>query len=1180
MSISTATHITMTKYRTPIFLIFIVAGLAGNYFNYQIFLNIDFLFGSIFTMLVLQFLGLGYSIVAAAVVAGYTLVLWNHPYAIIIMTVEVAVVGMLMQRYEIGMVVADTVYWFIFGLPMVYLFYHIVMNVPVDDTFMVMAKQALNGITNALVARLIYTGGIWLSRSSKTSLSELFYNMLAFFVLFPSLLLMAISSKTDFIAKDETIRSTLNETHYVVEKMLAHWARDRESFVINIAKMAALGAPQEIQPYIKQVTKFDNNYSQIKVHFSPNQDESTKNTPSSESTYNLDLQQTTKPILSKLIMGKVGSAKPVVLMLAPVTIKDHYAGYIEGILDLGQIRGYLNNNVAQNSMFYTLLDRNGKVILTNHTDQTVTQPFVLSGGKVRRLDDVISQWLPDLPANTPIMEQWEQSVYFTESTIDSLEEWKLILEQPVLPYQKTLYDIYTQRLFILSLVLLGALMLAELLSRRINVTFKELGFITHDLSHKLMTEARDMSWPYSNIKEADHLITNFQEMTHSLSEQFEKSKTTNASLAKLVKELRESEERFSSMFRKHSAVMLLVEPESGTIIDANHAAEKFYGYPRETLLSMNVEDINMSPPDVIHAERHEMIRESKNFFIFPHRKSSGEIRTVEVHSTLISVNRTNRLFSIINDITERKQAEIALRESQREYQSTIEALLVGVVVHAADTRILLCNPEAVNILGLTAEQMMGKAAIDPLWRFVGEDSSPIRLEDYPVNKVLSTKKILGDFVLGIVRPDKEYIAWVNVNATPLLSNEGDIEKVIVNFINITERKQAEKTRASLQNQLIQAQKMEAIGTLAGGIAHDFNNILGAVLGYAEMVQEDCPTGSTMRNDIDRVVEASHRAKELVKQILAFSRQSESEIIVLQPALIIKEAMKMLRATLPKTIDIQQNIDPEAGLILADPTQIHQIITNLCTNAFHAMEETGGTLTISLKNKELNPDNLVSEPHVQPGHFVEISVRDTGPGIAPEIMDKIFDPFFTTKEVSKGTGMGLAIIHGIANKSGGFVSCKSSPDEGTTFYVCFPIHTVTAPPEAETTPLELIQTGIERILFIDDEEMLAEMGKTMLERLGYRVTVETNSIEALKNIQSQPDKFDLVITDQTMPGMTGSDLARRILQIRPELPIILCTGFSSLISEEKARIYGIKGFAMKPLAKKDLASLIRKLLDGE
>jgi nitrogen-specific signal transduction histidine kinase/ActR/RegA family two-component response regulator len=391
--------------------------------------------------------------------------------------------------------------------------------------------------------------------------------------------------------------------------------------------------------------------------------------------------------------------------------------------------------------------------------------------------------------------------------------------------------------------------------------------------------------------------------------------------------------------------------------------------------------------------------------------------------------------------------------------------------------------------------------------------------------------------------------------------------------DITERKQAEAERERLQSQLQQAQKMEAIGTLAGGIAHDFNNILGAILGYAEMAQEDSPPGSMARKDIEQVITASHRAAELVKQILAFSRQAETVHIPLQPALIVKEALKMLRSTLPSTIAIQQDIDQEAGPLLADPTQIHQVTVNLCTNAFHAMEETGGTLTISLKTKELTDEDLASEPHVHPGRFVQLSVGDTGPGISPRIREKIFEPYFTTKEVGKGTGMGLAIIHGIAKSCKGFVSYDSVLGEGTVFHVYLPVIAEPAVLEPPSSPRDLTQFGHQRILFVDDEEILAEMGKVMLERLGYLVTVRRNSLDALNTFQNQPDRFDLIITDQTMPGMTGIDMARRMLQIRPGMPIILCTGYSSLISEDKAKAFGIKGFAMKPLAKKDIAVLI-------
>ena len=389
--------------------------------------------------------------------------------------------------------------------------------------------------------------------------------------------------------------------------------------------------------------------------------------------------------------------------------------------------------------------------------------------------------------------------------------------------------------------------------------------------------------------------------------------------------------------------------------------------------------------------------------------------------------------------------------------------------------------------------------------------------------------------------------------------------------------QEQKTRIQLEEGLIQAQKMEAIGTLAGGIAHDFNNILGAIIGYAELAEEDSPEGSMVKNDIEQVLKASQRAKDLVKQILAFSRQAQPELIPIQPSVIIKEAIKMLRSSLPTTIDIQHDIDPESGFVLADPTQIYQIAMNLCTNAFHAMEETGGTLTISLKRKPLSPSDFPDESQIKSGDFLHLSVKDTGTGIDPEIREKVFDPYFTTKEVGKGTGMGLAIIHGIVKSYGGFVIFDSQSREGTVFHVYLPVITDEAQLEKKT--LDLIPVGNEHILFVDDEEMLAEMGKHMFERLGYRVTMRTNSIEALVVFQNQPDAFDLVVTDQTMPGMTGIDLARRMMQIRPDMPIILCTGYSGQVSKEKAMSLGIKGFAMKPLARKDIAALIRKILDG-
>ncbi|MFT5699410.1 MAG: PAS domain S-box-containing protein [Desulforhopalus sp.] len=509
-----------------------------------------------------------------------------------------------------------------------------------------------------------------------------------------------------------------------------------------------------------------------------------------------------------------------------------------------------------------------------------------------------------------------------------------------------------------------------------------------------------------------------------------------------------------------------------------------------------------------------------------------------------------------------------LRSSNSLLKAVIEGTTDAIFLKNLKGQYLLANSSTLKAIGKAEHEVIGK-----------DDS-----ELFPATSAM----VINEVDSSVIQSGQPQIAeeqletssgvcyWL-ANKSPYRDPEGNIIGLIGISRDISDLKKIETEKKELHERLIQAQKMESIGTLAGGIAHDFNNILGAILGYAEMIQEDSPEGSRAREDIDQVIKASHRAKELVKQILAFSRQTELEQRELQPALIVKEAVKMLRPSLPTTIDIQQDIDSEVGIVLADPTQIHQILTNLTTNAFHAMEETGGTLSISVKNKELKPIDLIGElDDVQPGLFVQISVGDSGSGIAPDIKNKIFDPYFTTKETGRGTGMGLSIVHGIVKNCGGFISLQSELGEGSTFQVFLPI--VENEQVGEIVVDQQIQFGKDRILFIDDEKMLTKLGKEMLERLGYHVTLSNSSLEALALFQNQPSQFDLVITDQTMPGMTGVDLARRMIQMRPDIPIILCTGFSSIVSEEEAKLIGIREFAFKPLSMKNLSVLIRKVLE--
>lgn len=390
-----------------------------------------------------------------------------------------------------------------------------------------------------------------------------------------------------------------------------------------------------------------------------------------------------------------------------------------------------------------------------------------------------------------------------------------------------------------------------------------------------------------------------------------------------------------------------------------------------------------------------------------------------------------------------------------------------------------------------------------------------------------------------------------------------------------ERMQKEQESRELAQKLQQSQKLEAIGTLAGGIAHDFNNILSAIIGHTQLSMQDAPHDSDLAQSLENILQAGFRAKGLVQQILAFSRQTQVEKKPFNPQPVIKEALKMLRSSIPTTIEIEDNLSADCGNINADPMQLHQIMLNLGTNAFHAMEAEGGVLRVGLRIADSVPPELKEQESTEEQVFIELTCSDTGHGIDAGNIDKIFDPFFTTKAKGKGTGMGLATTYGIVKDCDGIITVDSKPGKGTAFTIYLPQTKLEAAPETADDAMPL--GANERILFIDDEKVLVHIGRKMLERLGYRVTAMQDSIEALKVFQEQPDAFDLVISDQTMPGMTGVTLAQKMLQIRPDIPIILSTGFSPLVDEEEAKAMGVKEFMPKPFSMGDIAKLIRKAL---
>ena len=521
-----------------------------------------------------------------------------------------------------------------------------------------------------------------------------------------------------------------------------------------------------------------------------------------------------------------------------------------------------------------------------------------------------------------------------------------------------------------------------------------------------------------------------------------------------------------------------------------------------------------------------------------------------------------RTADLREQIAERERAEEALMESQERFMNLIENAVMGIYQVTKEGKFIMINQRMVDMFGFPSQKEFLATIENIKELYFHPEERPKILREINEKGFIEGKEV------EFKRKDGESI-WnklytrVTENKEGIILYEGLME-------DITERK-------VLEEQLRQSHKMEAIGTLAGGIAHDFNNILGIILGNTELAMDDVPEWNPARLNLKEVRTASLRAKDVVRQLLSFARKTELEKKPINITPIVKESLKLLRSSIPTSIEIRQDIPEDIDTILADPTQINQVLINLCTNAAHAMPN-GGVLEIKLENVKLGEAATSNSPDLNPGRYLNLTVSDTGYGINPKDIDRIFDPYFTTKEVGRGTGMGLAVIHGIIKGHGASISVQSQPGKGTTFNIFFPVVEADAIVEAET--VDRLSTGSENILFVDDEESMVKMGQQILERLGYKPETRTNPVEALELFRSDPNLFDLVITDMTMPQMSGATLAKEILNIRPDMPVILCTGFSEKVNEESAKEMGISAFVLKPIVMRDIAHTIRMVLGGE
>ena len=606
-------------------------------------------------------------------------------------------------------------------------------------------------------------------------------------------------------------------------------------------------------------------------------------------------------------------------------------------------------------------------------------------------------------------------------------------------------------------------------------------------------------------------------------------------------------------------------------LEANSAMARIFGYDtREEILRVKPSETYQDPRSRTRLmEKLKVQVQIRNEELRLYKKD----KTPFVASTSIVAVRNKEgeieyYDGFIEDITERKRAEEAIYRSEKKFRDLFNAVSDLVYTQDLEGRFLSFNTALARILGYSAEEIIGRPASD----FMKPELRPFFDSDY-LHQIRENGRHHGVSVYFAKDGRKVYIEYRSVlvhpeDGSPYISGIGR---------DVTEKLLSEKQIKRLQEQILQSKKMEAIGTLTGGIAHDFNNILGIILGNAELALEDVREPDPAHHHLNEIRTASLRARDVVKQLLSFSRKTEQKRSPLKLAPLIKESLKLLRASIPANIAIETRLDADADPVLADPAQMHQVLINLCTNASHAMQESGGILSLGLTNRSIATDSGTDSVSLPPGRYVRLTVSDTGSGIEAEHLDRIFDPYFTTKEVGKGTGLGLSVVHGIVKNHEGAITVESQPGLGAVFSVYLPRHigeAKTAPEKTEAAPV-----GTERVLFVDDEAPIVEAGVRILKRLGYRVEGRTNPLEALSLFSANPHRFDVVITDMTMPHMTGDRLAREVLTIRPDIPVILCTGFSHRINADSAARLGIKCYLEKPLNRLELARTLRTAIDG-
>ncbi len=961
----------------PLFGALTAAGLTGNYLRYPLFFNIDYLFGSIFAMLALQVLGPVPGVLSAFFISCMTYHVWNHPYAIVIMTLEVLAVSLLVQRKRVGLVVADTIYWLCVGVPLVYFFYHIIMHLPASTVHITMMKQAVNGVANALIARLVFIVASFRTKKSFFPLQEVVFNLLTLFVLVPALILVAIDSKSEFTRSDTGIRQSLISASERVSFNLDQWLRDHVDTVVYLAGEAGTVPLQRMQQSIDQIRRMDGHFLRLglidgkanAVAFSPRTDELGRNTIGlnfSDRPFIPVIQRTLQPMLSEVYMGKVGVPQPVVSIVAPVVRHGHYDGYAIGVLDLHKVREQIALNALSptlKELHFTLVDRNNKMIAADRPELALMAPYDRGPGEQRPLGDGISQWLSPARTNVSISERWGDSLYIREIAVGIKAEWRLILEQPVRPFQEKLYAQFAARLTLVFLVLLAALGLAHVLSQGVVRSLKKLKDLSSGLPAKL-SSGSETAWPRSTIRETEELVENFKDMSRTLAVQFREITNMNITLEERVRErtkdLIESEKRYRLLAENTTDVVWQFDLRTNRYTYISPSVRQLRGYTPEEVIARPLE-ASLTPESLRRVQG--WIAEAVGEFAAGRINTKQQLRELEQPrkdgstvwtevSTTYILDEQNRPISIVGisrDITERRQAEDAIREREEKYKLLLDATSTGYVIIDDQGLVLDANKEYVRLSGHGGlEDILGRPVTE--WTAEHDLDRNAREVQLCLEKGM-VRNLTIDYVdkLGSITP-------VEINASVL--QHGRSVRIFSVCRDIAERRRAEESvRRTLREK----------ETLLREIHHRVKNNLQVISGLLDLQSQKIEDAGlrTIFQESQRRVKSMAIVHEKMYQTKSLEAIDFHDYV----STIVGELSSFYNTTerhITTTFDVGHLM---LNLDLAIPCAliINELLTNTYKHAFLGREngevrigfhETDGSCTLSVADNGIGlPGNL-------------------------------------------------------------------------------------------------------------------------------------------------------------------------------------------------------------------------------